>query len=430
MTEAHITPEAHSGLIGGSTARRRVMCPRSLVLEQRVPADDKGGPAAHEGTALHELIARVLTSGDEPSAFLPFTFKDEEQGWAFTVDPPLWDEKGAPALEVFDAYLDEIEAEHGGTVDFIVENRVQFPGIEGAFGTSDVIACVKATQGEHAGKTVVYIIDWKFGYRPVDAERNMQLMFYARGAYHSHTPFTGKLGPDSVVELAIIQPLAEDVISTCRLTGADLLEFQQQCVAAIEEGQKLGDQATIRYGGWCTYARCRTICPLLNKSAEDVANAMARLTAAQQQQPGTENVDFSALFASALPAVSMVRDWADAIEKYALKHAEAGVPIPGYDLVAKRQGARQWAVPGETVVKFFRNRKFSKNDFMVTSLITPTQAERLLKADGRDLPDHMAVRPPSTGNKLVPSAGGNQRVQPTTDAVAEVARRLSRLGGE
>ena len=59
----HLTPEEHSDIVGGSTAARRIGCPRSYALEQLVPKDDRGSEYAREGTALHELMAMALRDG-------------------------------------------------------------------------------------------------------------------------------------------------------------------------------------------------------------------------------------------------------------------------------------------------------------------------------------------------------------------------------
>lgn len=46
----HITPDQHSDLVGGSTAARRIGCPRSFALEQLVPKDNRGSIYAQEST--------------------------------------------------------------------------------------------------------------------------------------------------------------------------------------------------------------------------------------------------------------------------------------------------------------------------------------------------------------------------------------------
>jgi hypothetical protein len=59
-------------------------------------------------------------------------------------------------------------------------NQKQFPGIEGAFGTSDIIA--------RCGNEI-FVLDWKFGRGVVPAEENKQLMFYTAGALNTARDF-------------------------------------------------------------------------------------------------------------------------------------------------------------------------------------------------------------------------------------------------
>ena len=89
QTQTHETPEEHSDVVGGSTAARRIGCPRSYALEKLVPPDP-GSSYAREGTALHEMMAIILDKDKKPEELLPFTFKreghDVEGDWKFTVD--------------------------------------------------------------------------------------------------------------------------------------------------------------------------------------------------------------------------------------------------------------------------------------------------------------------------------------------------------
>ena len=88
----HLTPEEHSDIVGGSTAARRIGCPASYRLEQLVPKDERGSDYAHEGTALHELMAMALRDGVEPTDMLPYTFTAADASWSHTVTQDLWDE--------------------------------------------------------------------------------------------------------------------------------------------------------------------------------------------------------------------------------------------------------------------------------------------------------------------------------------------------
>src|ERR1019366_10343854 len=52
--------------------------------------------------------------------------------------------------------------------------------------------------------------------------------------------------------------------------------------------------------------------------------------------------------AEALTLVPQLEDWIKSVESYAYQQANSGVQIPGFKLVAKRDGNRKWADEKET----------------------------------------------------------------------------------
>lgn len=441
MTTEHIVPEEHSGVIGGSTAARRINCPRSLALEARVPETaEESSVYAQEGTTLHELMARILLEGGEPDSYLPFVFVHETEGWECTIDHDLWVEKGAPALAAFDAYIYALEDEFDGAFEYCVENRVLLPGVENAFGTSDVIGRVQRPCDDGGVVTAaVFVIDWKFGRNIVSPINNEQLMFYARGAYNSHTPFTGKLVPDSVVEVAIIQPARQDgPCAAWRLSGARLLSFGQTCVDAVSVAQTKGDAAPVLMGPWCKYARCKSICPLHVSSVEAlvvIKSRMAELRAGQGAAVTTDgqtiasSPDWATLYAEGLAAADAVQAWVTEFKTQAHAFATAGNDLPGYKLVAAGGGPRKWSVPDDVVVKYFKNRKFKLDEYMPRRLATMPQGEKLMKARGREIDEHMVQASTSSSTKLVPLAAAGEAVRPLSAVMVSITDKLRQLGG-
>lgn len=424
----HITPDAHSTLVGGSTAARRMGCPRSLHLERLVPKTPSS-VYAREGTALHEMMARILSQDVAPETLLPFTFhspaKGSEPAWSFTVDDDLWTEKGAPALAAFDEFVAGVENATGEPFEFVVEQRVAFPGIEGAYGTSDIV-------GRCADE--VFVIDWKFGSGAVEAEGNPQLMFYAVGALAGWSAIAGMVKPDTPVACVIIQPSGDPVVKEWRTDVAELHAMAEELRAAIKAGLELAAEAPIQRGPWCRFADCKAICPLHVSAAADFSERFARLRGlgtGPAQPPGSTPFDWGQFFGEALDVAEVVEEWAAEVRKRALDHAKAGGAVAGRCLVPGRPGNRVWAKPEADVVKFFKNRRFSVNDFMPRSLIGVAAAERLLKASGRDLPEDMTTRPPATGFKLVRDGGGAAvAAEPVgVERVRRLGERLAALAG-
>lgn len=417
---AHV-PEEHSNLVGGSTASRRVHCPRSLTLEKLAPAD-KGSPAAREGTALHEYMARLLSSGDEPKR--PFTFNSPE-GWSFTVDDELWAEKGKPALDAFDTFVERIEADWGAPFEMLIEQKCQFPGLEGAYGTSDIVG--------RCGPEV-FIMDWKFGQRPVDADRNWQLMFYAVSAMASLPKFLAHEAPTDFptdprpVTCVIIQPMAKDgvILKPWETDVDELAEMAEELREAIGKAVKLGNDAPVMKGKHCDFARCKVVCPLY---VGDAVAMTTKFAALKNRLDGpvepAEAVDFGKMLAEMIALADDVEEWAAAVHKAAHSYAEDGGEVPGYKLVEKKAGGRSWKVDAEDVAKFFKNRGFKLDEYMPRSLVSMPAGERLANAAGKTIPDAMIAPGVPAGTKLVRADNPGTEAVTTAKAATALAERIA-----
>lgn len=428
MTTENVTPEEHSDIVGGSTAPRRIGCPRSYALEQLVPKDDAGSIYAREGTALHEMMAVILQTNKLPDELLPFTYKRMIDGtdtvdWEFTVDEDLWFEKGAPALAALDDFIAAEEKHHDDEFLLLIEQRVEFPGIAGAFGTGDIVGKCGGT---------IYVMDWKFGRNVVDVEENKQLSFYALGALNSCTIFLGAdLPPSTPVVLAIIQPMAREVLTDYETTIGELDAFRIQLLAAVKEAQQ--PDARCQTGPWCMFARCKSICPEHLGAAEQLSDKFAALGALLGKPAAVSvvvgpTVDWTTTFAEMLDLAELVEGWAGEVIKQAHAFAEGGGAIMGRKLVAKTGGARSWAVDEEAIKAFFKNRKYKLDDYMPRKIVTMPQAEKILGADKRVLPEDMIKKPGISGYKLVREDVAGARVVTTAEQAQQLAAKLAKLG--
>ena len=88
----------HSNIVGGSSAKRVMACPGSVVLVQKMPAKPSNSHA-DQGTLLHDIISEILEKDLAPESFLGRKYEGE----VFTQD--LLDDKLLPAL----ALLDEVD---------------------------------------------------------------------------------------------------------------------------------------------------------------------------------------------------------------------------------------------------------------------------------------------------------------------------------
>lgn len=416
---AHLTPEEHSDVVGGSTAARRIGCPRSYKLEQLVPKDERGSDYAREGTALHELMAMALRDGVEPTALLPYTFTSADGSWSFTVDRDLWDAKGEPALAAFDRFCAQMEAEIGDDMHMLVERRVAVPDISGAFGTSDVIA---RCGGE------LFVMDWKFGFKTVTAESNQQLMFYAAGALHSEREWLGEelvTDPTTPVTLVIIQPLnaqsGNDIVQQWTTSVGDLHTYKEELVQAVAEAQR--DDARIAKGPWCDFARCKTVCPVHLNAVGVLGEKLEALRARQAASNGSpdDRLDWGQRYAEMLEMAELVEPLVAEIYGQAHAFAEQGGAIPGYGLEAKKAGARSWAVEERLLRMFFKRHRIKMDEWTERKLKSPAQIEKVVKAKGIELPKHYVAPGVSSGTKL----SRTEKVKRPVQSVPERLRALS-----
>lgn len=414
----NIQPDEHSDIVGGSTASRRLNCPRSYALQKKLPKD-KGSIYAREGTALHALMAKVIQDDLEPLGLLPYEHvepaRDEEPSWTYRVDEALWEELGEPSLSAFDRFVTKLEEETGATAEIMVETRCALPGIKGAFGTTDIII--------RCGDTVV-VWDWKFGTKPVSSIENEQLMFYARAAQGDHPEWFK--GVDRVV-LAIMQPKANDHEPDVWYTDLKRIErFRLELVDCVDTALKMGEDAPLMKGKWCDFATCKAICPLWAGQSILLAEKLAAIKTSEggDLKPGDWAEDLPAL----LDMAEIAESWAAQLRATAHAYAEGGGTIPGWELVQKRSSGRDWAKSEEETIKWFKNRRFVLDDYMPRKLLTPPAAEKMLKAAGRELPEDLFVKKQSTGSALAREGGKREKFVPGVNAALSLADKLKGKG--
>ena len=412
----NIQPDEHSDLVGGSTAARRIGCPRSYHLTKLAPPD-RGSVYAREGTALHALMAKVIAEELEPLDLLPYRHTEpargDEDSWQWTIDEVTWAELGEPALTAFDQFVAGLEEEEQDKAAIWTEVRCAMPGIPGAFGTTDqIIRC---------GGTVV-VWDWKFGTNPVYAVDNEQLQFYARAAAEDYSEAFA--GTDRV-GLAIMQPKVSHAPDIWWTDMAQLERFRETLVDAVERAKE-GENAPIAKGPWCKFAPCKAICPLWTGQAMALAEKLA--AASVRTNDGRPRVDINTLLMDDLPALldlaDAATDWAAALRTAAHSYAEGGGEIEGWELVQKKSSGRDWAKPEDEVRKFFKNRGFKIDDYMPRALVTPPAAEKLLKLEGKELPPDLYSKRPSSGSNLVREGGSREKFTPTPEKVRGLVEKL------
>lgn len=339
----------HSAIVGGSTASRVINCPGSVALVAKMPPKPSS-TYADEGTLLHDAIALILDGKETSQSVIGMKYKGIE------LTQELFDDKLAPAL----AALEEIDPNN--EMEFLVETKVSFGDlIPGAFGSTDLMGRL----GDRA-----IVLDWKFGSGvAVSAENNYQGMYYAAAAMRT-------IGCDWVfrdakeIEIIIVQP---PHVKRWATTFDRIKEFERELVLAVKKSADA--DAPLNMGSHCRWCAAKPTCP-------QMTGAVDRVVKNQMQ-----NID-AANLSRYLEQADLVEQWVSDVRALAFDLLEKDTPVPGYKLVAKR-GTRQWVDENKVESEL---KSFIKSDLMYTKkIISPAQAEKILKKAKLELPEGLAV---------------------------------------
>lgn len=424
------TPDdsAHSSLVGGSSAARRLACPASYQLEQKLPASlvKESSSYADEGTALHEAMAYILDKD--------ITDMDSLVGMVFfdhVITDEHVDEAIIPALEVFD--MINAESKEAGGLEFVLEQQCFMPGIPGAKGTSDIIARDDCRS---------VIVDWKFGagvpvkaFYEVDGKYkpNPQLMFYARAAMHSLPDMFNSDDPSWPVDLYIVQPRIREELgpkwSHIRVTVTELEGFRLDLVDAIDEAHGTLP-ARMQRGDHCRFAQCKAICPLHHAPALDLSALGAANALAPAQTNDLDDAAYGQLIATILDLGETLSEIVDEAAKQAHVLLEDGIDVPGYGLYEKKAGARSW-IDEKKADAWLGRKGLDVNGRRVVKPISPAQAEKILKAAGNPITEKEAARyiapGVSSGKKVARNSPLLTPAQSRAELTRELAGRLTQL---
>lgn len=345
--------------IGASSAYRWQACPGSVKLCEPLP--NISSVYAEEGTKAHDVAAQWLTSGVCPDG----------------VD--------AEMLEAVEVYVNLIEAERPEGCEALVEHGFDLSSVHpGLFGTCDAIIF------DSKAKTL-RVYDYKHGAGiPVEVERNSQLVYYALGALLS-TGF-----PADLVELVIVQPRAVHAGGPIRrwtLPTLELIDFAADLKDSAVRTE--ASDAPLNAGDWCHFCPAKAICPALE--------ARARAVAKSEFDPVVDKANYDPKrLGEILSQLDHLETWASGVRGFAYAEAEAGRPIPGWKLVAKR-ATRKWISP-EEASEFFRTEFPNVTDvFEEPALKSPAQVEKILHSRQHDKLTPLIVSR-SSGSTLVPDS--------------------------
>lgn len=345
-------------------------CPGSIAASEGLP--DKTSFFAQEGTAAHEVV-EILLSGDQTASDLLDTHIAVEG----TEELILVTEEMMTACLVMVDYVEgRVEQALRQDEDTVMwlERSFDLAKINAPapmFGTGDVVIWSPNLKRLH-------VIDYKHGMGVmVEVEENSQIMYYGLGA----TVEVGVI-PDEI-EVTIVQPRIAHVDGPCRsyTFGRErLLSFKDELFAAVEA--TLVPDAPLQVGDHCRFCKAFVGCPAQKTHALDTAMVAFNV------EPEPKMLDIGALsideVATILRSASTVMNWLREVEATALELMETGVEVPGHKLVRGRAGNRAW-IDGDQAAKYLAGKGLNKEERFNRKVISPSQAEKKLKAQGASL---------------------------------------------
>ena len=339
----------HSSIVGGSTASRVINCPGSVALVQKMPPKPSS-KYADEGTLLHDAISLILDGKETAQSVIGMRYED------VTLTQDLYDDK----IDVALTKLAEIDPNM--EMEYMVETKVSFGDvIPGAFGSADLLGRI----GDRA-----IVLDWKFGSGvAVSAEENYQGMFYAAAAMRtaqSKWVFEGA----KEIEIIIVQP---PVMKRWATTFERIQEFERDLIRAVKLAA--APDAPMELGSHCRWCAAKPVCPLMTGEVD------------RRVKASLENIDAPTL-AEYLSKADLLEQWINDLRKLAYTMLEKDIPVPGYKLVAKR-GTRQWIDEDKAAQKLIDI--LPADEVYTKKLVSPAQAEKLLKKMRQELPEDLVV---------------------------------------
>lgn len=308
----------------------------------------------------------------------------------FTVDAEF-----ARHVQAFLDYVNEFEG------DMLVEERVSYDAwVPDGFGTADDIRI-------HDG--ICNLTDLKFGAGvKVYVKGNTQMWMYGLGVFQDF----GHLYDIETFKFNICQPrldhIDEDTVSLKEILLWARDKVQPTAAIALKP------DAPFQPGEHCRWCKARDTCGHRKEWL------MAQMLDELDDMDSIKDPDLMTNddLANAMDVISLMRSWCNDIEARVLSEVQAGraVGTPSWKLVAGRSN-RAWrnAVKAEAAL---RKTKLKVKEIFKQTMISPTQAEKLLGKDHAIMTDHVR-KPP-----------GSPKLAPPTDPRPSITADISELDDE
>jgi hypothetical protein len=250
LAEAHARLAPSSAHIWAGNGVAGTGCAASVAMRDLYPEPDDTDEA-REGTAAHHYVAELLHGRDvAPGSAAPN---------GVPIDAEMVDCAQGLLIDVRDTYHAQVGL--GGTPQMYVETRVHMPMVHPEnWGTPDVHMVDPVRKR-------LFVWDYKYGHRFVDAVGNLQLIDYAIGCLQTHgVPVAD--WPHWTVHIAIAQPRNYHrfgPIRTWQTDGRALLDVYVPLLRAAAAAA-MAPEPAYQTGPHCLDCSARHACPALQQT--------------------------------------------------------------------------------------------------------------------------------------------------------------------
>lgn len=245
-------PNKAHAVLSASGSDRWMSCPGSVRLSEGIPQQDS--EASIIGTNSHTLLQFILENPDyeeilkskKADAFKDFIAFSQDQLQSVEV-----------ASDFVTAECARLEKRNGRRPTLLVEQKVELEGV--GFGTADIII--------YQSFGVLHVMDYKNGKYKVEAENNIQLLYYAHAV-------ADRYGWDfRELWITIIQPNANHKAGPIRTwkTTPDTLERAGKLLRDGAQETRKKNARLVPDNKYCYFCSAKNICPAqMEKRSEKV----------------------------------------------------------------------------------------------------------------------------------------------------------------
>lgn len=350
-------------ILSPSGAERWSGCTGSLAACKDIVEVRTGNTAAALGSAKHALSERCLKNGTEASAEAAACgFKIEADGTTFTIDEEF--------IGHVQMYVDVINKEPGQKMFEVRLDTSEVLGVQGQGGTSDTVIL-------DYERSMLTVVDAKFGWGRVTALNNKQLLIYLCAARKRF----GDLFDFDNFRLIIVQPPLHSIDGADHIYLAeDLDKFEKEIrlkAVLAYELYNLGDDGMTLANLSPSDKACEW-CPISGNCAARHKGIADQFKVVSVADPVT--IDDKSLGTLMIWLEDVVKPFMSAAMSEGYKRCLNGSPPAGWGMYVGRDGNRAFMEEHQEAIATTLQMTLGDDMYEPRKLKSPTQVEAALKA--------------------------------------------------